>query len=429
MQTYIRRTLGTLLVSLAAVNAQACDRFVDVTNPNNLQAEEIDPERDARILSQSVYQQFSSAIRDLPVYVAWFTNRARVGDTFPTRNDIGRRDIPNTNAHTTDYWDALHESIQFARFAIRSTEAAGPTVDLARDWFVSGFAILHEAELFCEGTIAGTASGPAGPVVVSRGPMTTVALLDSAINDLMKAQAIAAQVTGSDQAEADALSMAAQVGIARAHLQAGRRGEAATAAALVPADFDYRLIRVDNSSNRALGNGVWSFSEARISLVVGPEFRAMADSGDPRIAYVDRGRLAQDGVLRFYRQDKYQGWGESQAFASGLEAQYVAVEAGQDPVAIAAFIAARRTVGNQPAFPATTNMDSLMTELMVQKARDFWLDGKDVADFRRNPQYAPYVLPPGDASYYKPELGPVRTDTCWPVPRTEILSNPNWPQS
>jgi len=420
MHAYITRSLGFVLGAVVAMSVEACDRFVSVSNPNNLESDAIDPARDAKLLSQSVYQQFSSGIRDLPVYEAWFTNRARVGDTFPTRNDIGRRDIPFTNAHIEDYWENLHESIQFARSAIRSTEAAGNTVDLAREWFVSGFAILKQAELYCEGTIAQDNKVP-------RGPMTTAALLDSAINDLRKVQQIAAEFP-TDK-EAVALSMASQVGIARAQLQAGRKAEASAAAAAVPADFRYDLIRIDNSANRALGNGVWSFSEARISLVVGPEFRAMADSGDPRIAYVDAHRLAQDGVLQFYRQNKYTGWGDYQRFASGLEARYIKIEADAIPSDMLAFIQERRAAGLEPAFPTTTNMDSLMTELMVQKTRDFWLEGRDVADFRRNTQFMPYIIPAGDDTYYKPELGPVRDQTCWPVPRSEILSNPNWPQS
>lgn len=423
MRRYMKGSLGIALLGAVALGVQACDSFLEVDNPNNLETEQVVPERDARLLSQSVYQRFVSGISEFAVYIAWFTNRARVGDTFPTRNDFGRREIPNNNGHINTFWNVLHESINFARSNVLNTEAAGPTVDLARNWFVSAWAILLQAELFCEGTLAQAAPTPLGRV--PRGPMTSLELLDSAIVDFEMVQDIAAQVTGADASTAASLSMAAQVGIARAHLQAGRRAEAAAAAALVPANFVYNMIHIDNSSQRALGNQIWSFSEARISLVVGPEFRAMADSSDPRIAYVDMGRLAQDGELRFYRQNKYTGWASSVRLASGLEAQYIATEAGQDAAAILAFIQARRAAGNQPAFPTTTNMDSLMTELMVQKARDFWLEGKDVADFRRNPDNAPYVLATGP-NYYKPSLGPVSDQTCWPVPRNEIDNNPNW---
>lgn len=416
------RTLGLALIVLTAVTAPGCNKFLDVTNPNNLEAENINPDQDARLLGQSVFQKFVSDWGDtnesFPVYVAWYTDEARVGDTFPTRNDFGRRDIPWNNGHINTMWSDIHENISFARTTIKSIEPAGPTLDLARAWFVSGFMILIQAQNYCQGTIYDSDNGE------PRGPMDTVELLDSAIVNLQNVQTVAQGVTGADAADAAELAMAAQVGIARAHLQAGRASAAATAAAQVPESFAFYLLHLDDSSNRSLGNSVWGFSEARISLVVPPAFRAMADAGDPRIAYVDMGRVAQDGVLEFNRQDKYHGWGDKERFASGLEAQYIKVEADQSPAAMLAFINERRAVGNQTPFGATTDMDALMTELMEQKTRDFWLEGLRLADFRRVPQYMSYIIPAGDDTYYKPELGVVKGETCWPVPRNEYDNNP-----
>lgn len=416
MKTYIRRSLSVAAVGVLAMHVQACDQFVTVGNPNNLETNAIDPARDATLLSQSVYQNFTQALGNYPTYEAWFTNRARVGDTFPTRNEVGRRDISNTNSTMTPFWNSLHGAIQFARTAIAATQDAGPTVDLERDWFASAFAILKQAEVYCEGTIAASTSEP-------RGKMTTNALLDSAIHDLKMVQEIAGKVSGTEAAN---MSMAAQVGIARALLQQGKKAEASTEAAKVPADFRYDLIRIDNSSNRNLGNQVWMFSESRISLVVGPEFRAMADSGDPRIAYVDAGRLSQDGVLEFFRQNKYKGWGDFERLASGLEARYIKIEADGNAAAMLTFINERRAVGKQPVFGATTDMNVLMKELMVQRARDFWLEGHDMADFRRHPELDSYILQPGTNNYYKPELGPEQSQTCWPVPFSEQINNGKW---
>jgi hypothetical protein len=187
----------------------------------------------------------------------------------------------------------------------------------------------------------------------------------------------------------------------------------------------FELWHLDDPNNRALGNYVWSFSEARISLVVGPEFRAMADAGDPRIAYVDAGRLSQDGILHFYRQDKYKGYGDNERFASGLEARYIEVEANRDAAAMLAFVNARRAVGNQAPI-STTDINVLLSELMEQKTRDFWLEGKRVADWRRLGDHVPYIIPPGEDTYYKDSLGPVRDAQCWSVPENEKRNNPNW---
>lgn len=420
MKTSTRRFLGTALAVAVAFTTTGCDAFLDVTNPNSLEAEGIDPERDANLLGTSVYQSFISDMTDIAVYVAWFTHSAWVGDTFPTRNDVGRREIPFNNGTYDNYWQDRHDNIQFARSTINAIEDAGPTLDLARAWFVSGWEILYMAELFCEGTIAENTLTP-------RGPMSVNQLLDSAIVAFEGAQSVANQVTGSNAAEASDLATAAQVGIARAHLQAGRAGQAASAAASVPDDFLFEVWHLDDASNRALGNGVWSFSDARISLVVPPIFREIHDAGDPRVPYVDMGRVAQDGILQFYRQDKYQGYGDDQRLASGLEARYIELEASGDAGQILAFVNERRAVGGLGPMDAGVSMDELMTELLRQKTLDFWLeDTKRMADFRRVPQWVSYVIPAGDP-YYKPDTYPeVGSQTCWPVPNDEINNNPNF---
>jgi len=422
MHNDIKKLLGIVLAAGLLGSATGCDRFLDITNPNVLEADNIDPEKDARLLGESVWQQWVSDFGDYSVYAAWYTASAWVGDTYPTRNEFGRRDIVWNNT-TGGFWTNLGDNLYFARSTINAIQDGGPSLALVRSYFVSGETIRLMAESYCVGTIADFTQDPPDP----RGPIEAPALLDSAIGDLQMAQSLADQVTGDDAEEAQALAMAAQVHIARAYLQKGDRSGASAAAAQVPADFLYELLHMDDSSNRALGNDVWSFSEARISLVVPPVFRAMADAGDPRIAYVDMGRVAQDGVLQFYRQDKYKGWADSERWASGLEARYIKIEADQDPAEMLAFINERRAVGNQDPFPATTDMAALMTELLEQKTRDFWLESTQrLADFRRAPQYMSYIIPPGEDTYYKPELGIVKDASCWPVYRDECDNNPNF---
>jgi starch-binding outer membrane protein, SusD/RagB family len=415
MNAYLRRTLPVLLAISASSLTAACSDFLDVKNPNSLEAEGVDPARDRTLLSRSVYQGFVSDYGQQVVDQAWFTNEARVGDTFPTRNEFGRRDIPETGSQSGN-WSSMMDDIQFAERTIVQIEEAGNSVDLARVYFTSGYGMVLLSEMFCEVTLA---AGPQEP----RGPMTWEALLDTAIVRLTKASQIAGGETGT---EATDLKWASTVGIARAQLQLGRKSAASATAASVPASFEYDLLHLDDPSNRnRLGNRVFSFSNARISLVVGPEWRAIADGGDPRIAYVDMGRVAQDGVLEFFRQDKIQGWGDPDRLASGLEARYIKVEADGDPTAMLTLINERRAVGNQTPMAATTDMKALMDELMMQRGRDFWLEGHRLADFRRNPDNVPFIIPTGD-NYYKPELGLVGNQTCWPVPKSEKDNNPNW---
>jgi hypothetical protein len=444
MRLLRKKFLGVVLASAVGITA-GCDDFLDVKNPNNLEAESVDEERDRVLLAQSAYQAFVSSYGEIMVYAAWFTNEARVGDTFPTRNEFGKRDIPPNNGHISGQsWNPLHRAAQFGRETIRATEAAGNTIDLARTYLATGYAFLLVGELHCEGTVAEN-------WLVSRGPMTSQAVVDTAITHLQKAVDIASGLTGNDATQ---VANAARVGMARGHMFNGRKSQASQLAAQIPDGFVYNLLHLDDPSNRGrLGHFTWSYSEARISLVVGDEFRDIANCGeyrpgatrttgggsdlcpigsasaDPRISYVDMGRVAQDGVLRFYRQDKVKGWGDPERLASKLEADYIKVEADGDPAAMLTFINARRAAGNQDALAPTTDMNVLLRELMEQKARDFWLEGKRIGDLRRLGEgVVPYIIPPGN-NYYKPELGLVSNQVCWPVPQGEINNNPLWPKT
>ena len=424
MKTMIRNRAVQVALALLLASLPGCDGFLDVENPNSLEAENVDADRDATILSRSAYQSFVAEYGDIGVYQAWFTHEARVGDTFPTRNDFGRRDVsPISTGDNTTRWNNLHNALQFAEKTILQLKDAGNSIDLARAYFTSGYALVILAETFCEGTIA---EAQLDGAAVPRGPLTTVQTLDSAIARLTKANEIAKAITGT---EASGIANASLVGIARAHLQAGRKPQASQFASQVPANFTYNLLHLDDPSNRGrLGNDFWSYSESRISLVVPPEFRAMADAGDPRIAYTDMKRTAQDGILNFFRQGKIAGWGSSDRLASSLEAEYIKVEADQNAAAMLAFINVRRAVGKQAPIAATTDMNVLMRELMEQRTRDFWLEVKRLGDFRRNPNFVPYIIQPGANTYYKAGVGQVASQTCWPVPDTEIRNNPNWPK-
>src|SRR5690625_5362680 len=82
------------------------------------------------------------------------------------------------------------------------------------------------------------------------------------------------------------MANAARVGLGRAYLQAGQKSEAAAAVADVDDDFVYNAVYFDDPANRGrLANNVYAFNTSRVSFVVGPEWRAMADEGDTRIGY------------------------------------------------------------------------------------------------------------------------------------------------
>ncbi len=67
----------------------------------------------------------------------------------------------------------------------------------------------------------------------------------------------------------------------RAHLQAGRKTEAATDAAAIPAGFVFNIPCVDDLANRTrLSNRLWQFTLDRGSMSVSADFRV-----DPRVLF------------------------------------------------------------------------------------------------------------------------------------------------
>jgi hypothetical protein len=162
---------------------------------------------------------------------------------------------------------------------------------------------------FCEGTIAqGTRPGPR---------LTSLELADSAV-----AYFTTAITVGNANASANgvALAGAALVGRARAHLQAGRKTQAAADALAVPAGFTFSLPYVDDIANRnRLSNRMWQFTLDRGSISIAPAYRVT----DPRVRYLAPGQhtlAPQDAASgAFFIQQKYPTFATPIRVASKLE--------------------------------------------------------------------------------------------------------------
>ena len=411
--TTIRRATGALTTAALLLGGSACNDFLQVDNPNVIDINAIDPVADASTLAGSAQQNFAAAYGWLIMYSSWFSGETLVAETFPTRNEFGQRQVPNTNGSlNTDVWQPLSLAAASTKILL-DLELPNPTtnVNYARASLWRGYSFVFMAEHFCQGTVD------------SGAPLTTAAMLDSAVANFTNAITV-----GRANASADAVALAntALVGRARAHLQAGRKALAAADADAVPAGFVFNLPFIDDLGNRTrLSNRLWQFSFDRGSISVAPAFRVT----DPRVTYLAPGSHSltpQDpasGAL--YVQQKYPGFGAPIRVASKLEADYIKAEATGTPAEQIAFINARRTAGNQPAYAGATDANSVLTELMTQRGYDFYLEGKRLGDFRRNPANVLGVPQPG-AVYFKPGFAPIGTQTCYVLPLQETDNNPNF---
>lgn len=407
------RRLASAIAIVGLLVAPACDGFIEVTNPNVVEAGSIDPETDGPMLAWSAYQDFVAGYGQVIMATSWFTTHAWSGDSSEDRSEIARRAIdPGNGRLAGDIWTPFSRGLatsEDARDVLLEAADASSNIHLARVSLSAGYSYLLMAETFCQGTVRG------GP------PLNESAIIDLAVQRLTDAQTIG-QAEGSSNGQD--IAIAAAVGLGRAHLLAGANAAAVSAVASVPADFDYMLWNTDDPANRErLGNKFWEATVDRASFVVAPRYRALADGGDTRVGYMDMGVNAYDGILRMYAQTKYDSWAAPYRLASGMEARYIGIEAGGDEGAMQTWVNDRRAAGGHN--PVALTGQDLLTEFLVQKSIDLWIEGQRMGDFRRHGDALPDLLPTGDP-LYKPAAGPVGDDTCFPLPISETAANPNF---
>jgi len=386
---------------------------MDVKDPSVVQASTIDPIADARVFSLSAQQNFYVAYASYINNTAYYSTETWSGAVRNETNDIARHVIVDTNVDLSgSFWAPMQQVIgtnDQVVSVLKGTPTFTTDIAVARSSLWAGLGAELLGEIFCQGVLH---VGPA---------LTPAQMLDSAIVRLQQAATVAAGISG---AEATKILNIARVGLARAYLQKGDNASALTAANLVAPTFTAATVHVDDPQARGrLSNGVFVLSSGTTQIVAGL-FRGLAD---PRVTFADAGINAQDGRNRLFRQTKYASFAAPIRIASGLEARYIAAEAqlksGNTAPALT-LIAERRTAGTQPPFTGTTTA-AVLAELMDQRARDFWLEGKHYGDITRNPTAQALVPAPG-TPFYKPEYGNFLPTACLPVPFAEKANNPNF---
>src|SRR5690606_30630766 len=117
-------------------------------------------------------------------YSAWFSGEAWVGDTFPTRNDIGRRVVEYTNGTLTT---EIYEPISFAISTNERVLELMAENNVDNDEVAtmanlgSGWAILLEAENFCQVVVSSGLHNLGSAMTPAEGMATAIARFDAAI--------------------------------------------------------------------------------------------------------------------------------------------------------------------------------------------------------------------------------------------------------
>jgi hypothetical protein len=393
---------------------------VDVTNPSLIVTSTIDPLQNATMLTLSAQQSWWSALNRVIWAEGVFSGEAWTTGINVASPDFGRRTMAPLagNNQAPQWWNPLQAGLAANEGVIAllsGVAGADTSTNLARAYMNSGFEIQHMGESSCQGVITG------GP------PLTPTETLDTAIVRLKAAIAIG---TLNGGIAGDSIAKASNVALAQIYLQLGQYAQAISTAALVPASFTMNAVYLVNLANLSrVSNLVFDASAGSGGTggnwVTPPMYQAL---NDPRVPWKDLNKIAYDTV-EAVQQLKYANDGSPIRLESGLEASYISAEANlqmNNTAPALALIATRRVVGGQGAFTGSGNA-AILAELMDQKARDFWMEGKKMADYQRNPAATPYVSPAGAPFYYS-SVSFFGTETCFPMTLNESQANPNFPQ-
>jgi hypothetical protein len=412
----IRRAVSRTLIGTGlVVGTSACsDKFLEVINPNVIDAATVDPKATAATLAASAEQNFKTAVGTYIQFSSHFTGETYIMETSGAQNEFGRREVSELNGQALTQWREMSLAAASAKLLL-DLELPEPAtnINIARAATFRAYAMLFLATDFCSGSLS---SGP---------ELTNAQMLDSAIFWFSKAITVG---NANGSAAGVNLANASLVGRARAKLQKGDKTGALADANAVPAGFTYMLTYQDDLANRTrLSNALWRGTVDRSVISVPPYYQ----TSDPRVPWLPPGKHpynAWDAAAGpYFIQQKYTGYASPIRLASRLEAEYIAAEASGDISLQLALINRQRAAFQYPAYSGPTDAMSVLTELFDQKRFDFWLEGKRLADFRRQPTAAARYVPVTGTPYWRPNLGTIGPQTCYPLPFVERDNNPNIP--
>ena len=415
MTRILRSACALAFGAATTLGATACK--MDVVNPSVIDASTFNPNADGQTLALSAQTNLFIAYQSVALYGGLIADELWTGAARVQTSRLGARTFASTDDINTVFFAPLSLAVASNENAIAALQTganAATDLNLARASMNLGFSLEQMAETMCAGVIQG-------------GPSLTVAqLLDSSITRFGNAITVA---TAAGPAGTSILNQS-RVGLARAYLQRGNYTLAQQTAAAVPASFQANIVTSANAATQAtLGNQIYG-STAGNQLVV-PKLYRIQDSR-LLIDSTSRSGTTLNG-LPLVLQAKYTGYASPIRLASGLEAQYISAEAqlhgSGNTVSALTLINSRRSAGGQTPYAGSVDSLSVITELLNQRARDFWLEGKKLGDLRRNPSVAlaSVLTDPVGAPFYIPARAPTfGSNFCAPIPPQETNANPNF---
>ena len=421
--------LGAIALTAVAASAfVACDtaEILEVIDPDLVTPENIQGEKGASLFWAGALGEFSTAYSGngtgQVMYVAMFTDEMHLSGTFPTRNEVDRREIDRRNGTMTGVYRDLHQ----ARVALENAtlvleEFVPGDSRIAEMYNLAGFTYLFFGENYCEGVPYGET--PAQGDLVDGTPTTKAETFGRALERFGSARA--ATGGSSDQ------EYLARVGAGRAQLDMGNFSAAAGEVGAVPTDWVYEIhhkgggafnqrnsIYELNQSQRR-----WSVSDMEGG--VGASFRSALD---PRVPWEDNGGIGFDEGTPLYEQLKFPSWDAEVPLATGVDARLIEAEAalatGDATGWLAIHNALRADIGLAALADPGTDRDRWMAHFS-EHGMWTYTSAQRLGMARRMMKYHGFtedeVLPNG--TYFKG--GAYGNDVNFPIPFVET-ENPNF---
>ncbi|HEX6307967.1 MAG TPA: hypothetical protein VFZ69_07255 [Longimicrobiales bacterium] len=256
--------------------------------------------------------------------VGLFTDELHYASTFPTRIQVDRREIQNTNTTMEPIHRFLHRArAQALNAAERHEELRPNTEGHAESLNIYGFTLILFAENYCSGVPLSRLTST-GAVEYGE-PQTTVQLLEAAALAFDDAYA-AATAAGATQQQ-----QLARLGSARALLNLGRFDEAAAAANDVQTAFVYHVFHSENSDRQNNGSYVYQYVGRRWSVADhdGSNGLPFRSDMDPRVPWMRGAGSLADAFDNspLYLSLKYTSRSAPTPLATGVEARLIEAEA------------------------------------------------------------------------------------------------------
>ncbi len=418
------RAGALLLATTLAFGLAACDtgELLEVNDPDLVTPENVTGEKGASLLWAGALGKFAEAYSSggggQAVYAGMFTDEFHLSGTFPTRNEVDRRNVDERNGTMEGQFRAL----QRARVALENAATTlqnvggGSDARIAEMLNLAGFTYIFFGENYCSGVPFGE-TPPEGDIVQGE-QKTTTETFQLAVERFDAAR----DATAGSSTQQNL----ARIGKARALLNLNMPDAAAAEVASVPTGFTY-LVRSKGGGAFNQRNAIYELNSYQrrwsVSDAEGGNGIAFRTKTDKRVPWMRQGNaVGFDEETPLFEQLKFPSWDDDVVLADGVEARLIEAEALLRKKDAAGVLGKLNVLRDMVGLPHLTDpgTDAAMTSLFFEeRARWLFATSHRLGDLRRLVrQYnrsAADVFPSG--SYFKG--GSYGSDVNFPIPFDE----------